>query len=234
MHAHTRIDQYTHTEIYIFIGSYGSPIYPELKWIEQRISCFYASTPGWLFVCLSGHPILMNAISQKHSEGYSSNFLLITWRQIFKVKGHWDFTKQLLPKYHKCLIEWNEDFFQIFKSHSEVTVICSTYLAVTQNHNSRTEGEIVTIFHIWLDTDLLTIILGVHRQTVGIVQIFCPTRSEMCEKGTGWVQTNSDTYIENTNIQHSNFRNEYNYGKLETVKDNGSVFTLSCKHRQRN
>lgn len=110
-----------------------------MDWTEDQL---FLRLHAWLVVCPSSRPILTNAISQEHTEGISSN-LSVTWRQIFKVKGHFDFTKQLLTKFHKYLIGWNDDIFQKVEGHlhCEVIVFCkNTFLAVIQNHNWRTEG----------------------------------------------------------------------------------------------
>jgi len=54
--------------------------------------------------------------------------------------------------------------------HCDIIMFCkNTFLAIIQHHNSETEGEIVTIFHIWLDTELVTLILDFHLETVVIV-----------------------------------------------------------------
>ena len=45
----------------------------------------------------------------------------------------------------------------------------NTFLAIIQHHNSGTEGKNVTIFHIWSDTELVTLILGGHLETVLVV-----------------------------------------------------------------
>ena len=67
--------------------------------------------------------------------------------------------------------------------HCDNIMFCkNTFLAVIQHHNSGTEGEIVTIFHIWSDTELVTLIFGVHLQTVLIVEIFCAAGLKMCVK----------------------------------------------------
>ena len=54
--------------------------------------------------------------------------------------------------------------------HCDIIMFCkNTFQAIIQRHNSGTEGEIVTIFHIWSDTELVTLILGGHLETVVIV-----------------------------------------------------------------
>lgn len=44
-------------------------------------------------------------------------------------------------------------------------------LAIIQHNNSGTEGEIVTVFHIWSDSELLKLILAAHLETVLTVLI---------------------------------------------------------------
>ena len=52
----------------------------------------------------------------------------------------------------------------------DIIMFCkNTFLTIIQRHNARIEGEIVSIFHIWLDTELVTLILGAHLGTVVIV-----------------------------------------------------------------
>ena len=57
--------------------------------------------------------------------------------------------------------------------HCDIIMFCkkkqATFLVIIQRHNSGTEGEIVTIFHIWSDTELVTLILGLHLETAVIV-----------------------------------------------------------------
>lgn len=46
--------------------------------------------------------------------------------------------------------------------HSDDKMFCrNTFLAIDQHHNSRTD----TVFHISLDTELVTLILCVHLKT---------------------------------------------------------------------
>lgn len=49
---------------------------------------------------------------------------------------------------------------------SQKSIVVITFLATDQNRISRTEGETGAIFHIWLDTELVTLISGVHLETV--------------------------------------------------------------------
>ena len=42
------------------------------------------------------------------------------------------------------------------------------FLYTVYDHNSRIEEEIVTIFNIWSDNELVTLILGAHLETVVI------------------------------------------------------------------
>ena len=57
--------------------------------------------------------------------------------------------------------------------HCDIMMSCqNTFLAIIhiiQCHRSGTEEEIVTTFHIWLDTELVTLTLGIHLETVVIV-----------------------------------------------------------------
>lgn len=54
--------------------------------------------------------------------------------------------------------------------HCDVMIFCrNTFLAIIQHHKSRTEGEIVTTFHSWLDTKLVLLIFGLHHETVLIL-----------------------------------------------------------------
>lgn len=39
----------------------------------------------------------------------------------------------------------------------------------TQHNNSGTEGESVTLFHIWVDTEFIALILGPHLENWGIL-----------------------------------------------------------------
>ena len=65
--------------------------------------------------------------------------------------------------------------------HSDIIMFCkNTYLAFIQHHNLGTGGEIVTIFHIFSDTELVTLILGAQLETVVIV--FCAAGLKMCVK----------------------------------------------------
>ena len=44
--------------------------------------------------------------------------------------------------------------------HCDIMVFCkTTFLDIIQRHDAGTEGEIVTIFHTWSDTELVTLIL---------------------------------------------------------------------------
>ena len=47
------------------------------------------------------------------------------------------------------------------------------FLAIIQHHNSGQQWEIDTMFHIWSDTELVTVILALHFETMLIVEIFC-------------------------------------------------------------
>lgn len=57
-----------------------------------------------------------------------------------------------------------------------------TFLVIIQHHHSGTEGQSVTIFQIWSDTDLETLICEAHPLTRLIVQIFCAAGLNVCEE----------------------------------------------------
>lgn len=62
----------------------------------------------------------------------------------------------------------------------DIIMVCyNTFLAIIQQHNS--EGEIVTIFQIWLATELVTLIFGAHLETELIVELFCAVGLNMYE-----------------------------------------------------
>lgn len=48
---------------------------------------------------------------------------------------------------------------------SQKSIVVITFLATDQNR-LRTEGETGAIFRIWLDTELVTLISGVHLETL--------------------------------------------------------------------
>lgn len=51
--------------------------------------------------------------------------------------------------------------------------LTSCFLSIIQHHYSGTEGENVTIFHMWSDTELVALIFSVHLDAVLIVWIVC-------------------------------------------------------------
>ena len=57
----------------------------------------------------------------------------------------------------------------------------NTFLAIVQHHNSGTEGDVVTIFHIWSDTELVTVNLAAHLEAVEDLQL-CPAGLNLCVK----------------------------------------------------
>ena len=71
--------------------------------------------------------------------------------------------------------------------HCDITMFCkNTFLDIIQHHNSGTEGEIVTIFHIWSDTELVTLILGVHLGADCIEFLCCLVEDLYDCRGSGY------------------------------------------------
>lgn len=64
------------------------------------------------------------------------------------------------------------DFYSwMSKSNFTVRMVSKKIcLAIIQHLNSGTEGQIVTIFHIWWDTELVTLILGAHLEAAASFQ----------------------------------------------------------------
>ncbi len=53
---------------------------------------------------------------------------------------------------------------------------------MVQHHNVGAKGRIVTIFNIWLDTELVTLMLNVHLETVHTLYVFFSAVLKMCVK----------------------------------------------------
>ncbi len=67
--------------------------------------------------------------------------------------------------------------------YCDIIMFCTiTFQAIIQLHKSGTEGETVTTFHMWSDTELVTLIFGAHLETVLSVWILCAARLKMCVK----------------------------------------------------
>lgn len=54
--------------------------------------------------------------------------------------------------------------------HCDIIMFCrNTLLVFIQHRNSGTDGKAVSIFHIWLNTGLMTLVLVAHLETVEIL-----------------------------------------------------------------
>ena len=119
----------------------------------KAIYCFWV-------VCL---PVLVNAISQEHLEGVCTNLaktpLELKNEQIWFWCSKVTVTLQITFKIKWCS-DSSDPKGQRSTSplhHNVLHSACS--LAIVQSHNSGAEGETGTIFHIWLDTKLVALIL---------------------------------------------------------------------------
>lgn len=73
-------------------------------------------------------------------------------------------------------IKWWTDDIEIQKGqrfnflYNEILLFNkNTSLAIIQNHVSATEGRIVTIFHLWFDTESVTLTLVANLETLSVV-----------------------------------------------------------------
>ena len=88
----------------------------------------------------------------------------VTLRNVFFGHGSRIHTLIMTKMSHTCLTRYNDEvmMFYVQKVQGQLHIITfckNPFLDITQYLNSGAEGETGTIFHIWFDTDLVTLVL---------------------------------------------------------------------------
>lgn len=151
------------------------------------------------YVCTSSHlssrSILMNVIFQEKPRGNffkcGKNELIkklwikvkvtVTSQSIFFSSITQEFIQQLWQSFTQFLLTqvMMPFYFQKVKGQLHCNVVIFS-LKMIQHHKSPIEVKIVTIYHIWSHTEMATLSLGAHIETVVLfLLIFCAVKLKM-------------------------------------------------------